>query len=241
MFTEIEIRGILDKIIPELKKIDNAERMRKKAEPVFYHEYPIITDYAERISYHAEIGKFPEKLFLERSPNQEEKEFNYVKKNYKQVTLPVFVDYISTITRPFDDANWNIDYKEDSEKFNGMSLQEYVSTGIKNYSSIENFVKFIVSQRKAVDANGVIAIKPHNLLTKEDEQGNIVIDSDRLNEPIPVYYPSKQIVGWEQDKYCFIQLQEKVMVDYGGVQKKMGYKFEFYDDENIWIVEQTGK
>src|SRR3972149_5740234 len=169
MLEEKDIKTILDKVIPELKNIFKAESQKKKVGPVYYPSYPVITDYAERISVHAEIGKFPEKLFAERSPNQEEKEWDYVKKNYKQVTLPVFVDYISSITRPFHDANWNIDYMEDDAKFKEQSLQKYVDKEIKNYGSIENFVKFIISQRKAVDANGIIAIKPHTLFVKDGE------------------------------------------------------------------------
>ena len=240
MFTEQDILGFVLKIVPELKKVDNAARQNKKADPVFYPSYPVITDYAERIAIHAEVGKFPDRLFLERSPNQEEKEFQYVKKNYKQVTLPVFIDYISTITRPFHDANWNIDYTEDSAKYKDYTFQQYVDKQIKNYGSIENFVKFIVSQRKAVDANGVIAIKPHELFTKQNGE-DIIIDPDRLTEPVPVYYASKKIAAWEQDEYALIILDEKVLVDFGGVQKKIGYKFEFYDNQNIWIIEQVGK
>lgn len=240
MLDEKEIRAILDKVIPELKKIDNAERQKKKTDPVYYPAYPVITDYAERIAVHAEIGKFPDKLFAKRSPNQEEKEWNYVKENYKQVTLPVFVDYISTITRPFHDANWNIDYVEDEAKYNEFTFQEYVSTGIKHYGSLENFVKFIVSQRKAVDANGIIAIKPHKLFIKEEGE-NIIIDPDILNEPVPVYYSSKKIVAYKQDEFAIVMLDEKSEVNYGGDKKKIGYKFEVYDDENIYVIEQVGK
>lgn len=239
---EQEIRKVLDNIIPELKKVDNATRQKKVVEPVYYPSYPVVTDYMERISVHAEIGKFPSKLFSKRSPNQEEKEFEYVRDNYKQVTLPVFVDYISTITRPFHDANWNIDYMEDGDKYKEMPLQEYLQKGIKNHGSLENFVKFIVSQRKAVDANGIIAIKPHSLFVKEGEnEGEFIIDSDILNEPVPVYYSSKKIVAESADKYTMVLLDEKTEVEYGGNKVMMGHKFEFYDDENIWIIEQTGK
>lgn len=242
MLQESEIKTILDGIIPELKKIDNAERQKKKAEPVFYPSYPIITDYAERIAVHAEIGKFPSKLFAERSPNQEEKEWNYVKSNYKQVTLPVFVDYMSTITRPFHDANWSIDYEEDESKFKEeLGFQNYVENGIKIYGSVENFVKFIVSQRKAVDAEGIIAVKPHSILTKTDEQGETIVDPDRLAEPIPVYYASKKIVAWKLDEYAMVMLDEKSSVDHGGQQKRIGYVFEFYDKDKIWRIEQSGK
>lgn len=242
MLTETEIKPILDGIIPELKKIDNAVRQKKKVEPVFYPSYPIITDYAERIAVHAEIGKFPEKLFAQRSPNQEQKEWEYVKANYKQVTLPVFVDYMSTITRPFHDANWSIDYQEDEEKFKKeLGFQNYVEEGIKTYGSVENFVKFILSQRKAVDAEGIIAVKPHSILTTVDEQGDVIIDPNRLAEPIPVYYASKKIVAWKLDEYAMVMLDEKSNVDFGGIQKRIGYVFEFYDKNKIWRIEQSGK
>lgn len=240
MLDEITILGLINNIVPELKKIDNAARQNKKVEPVYYQEYPIITDYAERIAVHAEIGKFPEKLFLNRSPNQEEKEFKYVRDNYKQVTLPVFVDYISTISRPFHDPNWSIDYQEDDSSFGEDTFQSYVEKGIKYYGSIESFIKFIVAQRKAVDANGIIAIKPHEIFTKEDGE-SIIIDPDRLTEPIPVYYASKKIVAYKQDEYAMVILDDKSMVEYGGKNVKMGHKFELYDEQNIWIIEQTGK
>ena len=240
---ETQIREILNtSVIPELKKIYTAEQSKKKKpEPVFYPEYPVITDYAERIAIHAEVGKFPEKLFAERSPNQEEKEWNYVKKNYKQITLPVFIDYISTITRPFHDANWNIDYIPDEAQYKDTPLQEYVQKRIKLHGSVENFVKFIISQRKAVDANGIIVIKPHTLFTSETEAGEVIIDPDRLNEPMPFYYESKKIVAWKDAEYAMVALDEKTMVEEANQKVKKGYKFEFYDDENIWIIEQTGK
>lgn len=242
MLTEKEIKPILDGIIPELKKIDNAKRSKKKDDPVFYPSYPIITDYAERIAVHAEIGKFPEKLFAERSPNQEQKEWEYVKANYKQVTLPVFVDYMSTITRPFHDANWSIDYQEDEEKFKEeLGFQHYVENEIKIYGSVENFVKFILSQRKAVDAEGIVAVKPHSILTAVDEQGETIVDPNRLAEPVPVYYASKKIVAWKLDDYAMVMLDEKSNVDVGGIVKKHGYIFEFYDRDKIWRIEQTGK
>ncbi|MFI5404908.1 MAG: hypothetical protein ACHQ1D_00195 [Nitrososphaerales archaeon] len=240
MYSEIEILSILESIIPELKKIESAERQKKKAEPVFNKTYPITTDYMERISYHAEIGKFPEKLFASRSPNQEEKEWKYNKENYKQVTLPVFIDYMSTITRPFHDSNWSIDYEPDADKFNEYPFQTYVESEIDIHGSVENYVKFILSQRKAVDANGIIAIKPHEIFTKQEGE-ELIVDPDKMTEPVPVYYSCKQIVSEIINKYYMVMLNDKSMVEYFGQKQKKGYKFEFYDDQNIWLIEQTGK
>lgn len=238
---EAEIKAVLNTVIPQLKKIDLAERKKEVPAPVFYPSYPTIVDYAERIAIHAEIGKFPTKLFAERSPNQEKKEWEYVKKNYKQVTLPVFVDYMSTIARPFHDANWEIKYEEDNAKFKDHPYQKYVEEEIAHYGSVENFVKFIVSQRKAVDANGVIAIKPHTLHTVLNSKDELVIDPDKLTEPIPFYYASKNIFAWNESVYALIALEEKTRVTYQNKPNVLkGWKFEFYDNENIWVIEQVG-
>ena len=238
---EEEIKVVLQSIVPELKKIAIAEQKKEIPKPVFYPSYPTIVDYAERVAIHAEVGKFPEKLFAERSPNQEEKEWNYVKANYKQVTLPVFVDYMSTVSRPFHDANWNIKYQEDDSKHSDNSYQKYVEGGIAHYGSVENFVKFIVSQRKAVDANGIITIKPHKIHTVLNAEGEDVVDSDKLTEPIPYYYESKNIVAWKESVYAMVMLAEKSVVSYANQNVEKGYVFEFYDDENIWRIQQVGK
>lgn len=236
---EIEIQSIIDRIIPELKKGDSLKR--KKEEPDYYPTYSIVRDYAERISIHAQVGKFPAKLFSERSPNQEEKEFEYMKRNFKQTTLPVFMDYISTISRPFNDSNWSIKYQQEDDKYNEDTFKKYVEEEIKFYGSIENFVKNILIPNKSIDANGIIAIKPHQVNTKEDEEGRVYIDPDKLNEPIPYYYESKNIVSYEEDEYMMVMLKEKTSVEYGNSLKNIGYKFELYDKENIWHIEQYGK
>lgn len=239
-----EIQDILKRVVAGLKPFDNQHSHSHKHKdgcPDFYHNYCTAIEYMDRIAIHAEIGKFPEKLFAERSPNQTEKEAHYVKKNYKQVTLPVFVDYLSTVTRPFHDSNWSINYQEDESKYQQINetLQGYLEGKIKNYGSLENFIKFIVPAKKAVDANGVIAIKPHIVFT-EEVNGELEIDTQRLNEPIPYYYSSKQVVAWRDDEYAMIHLNEKCSCKYSGQDKQVGHIFEFYDDENIYIIRQVG-
>ena len=43
----------------------------------------------ERIKYHAELGMFPEKIFVAKARRLTAEELNYIRENYKQVTLPV--------------------------------------------------------------------------------------------------------------------------------------------------------
>ena len=38
----------------------------------------------ERIKYHAELGTFPEKIFIAKAPRQTQEELDYIRANYKQ-------------------------------------------------------------------------------------------------------------------------------------------------------------
>jgi nucleoid DNA-binding protein len=58
MYNEIQIRQILESKIEILKKAD-----AKKHIPEFTEVYKESVEYAERISIHSEIGKFPYNLF----------------------------------------------------------------------------------------------------------------------------------------------------------------------------------
>lgn len=209
--------------------------------PVFYEEYPLITGQAERIRIHAEPGIFPDELFLVRSPNMTEDEFKYVKANFKNTSNPVFLDYISTITRCFSDDNWTLDYKEDKKQTDEDSLQFYLENGIKQYGSLENFVKETLPTLKTIDANGIIAINIPGFPTKLNDAGELIYDEGGLLEPQPYYHPSKNILAYKDEEYFLVLLNEKCWVDYNGVRKKEGLVFYFYDKDRIWRIEQTGK
>lgn len=209
--------------------------------PVFYEEYPLITGQAERIRIHAEPGIFPDELFENRSPNMTEAEYVYVKKNFKQTSLPVFIDYINTITRSFSDDNWNIDYKEEKKETDQDSLRYYLENDIKHYGSLENFIKFTLPALKTIDAMGIIAINIPGFPTKLNDAGELIYDQGGLLEPQPYYHPSKNILAYQDEEYFLVLLNEKCWVDYNGARKKEGLVFYFYDKNNIWRIEQVGK
>ncbi len=240
MYTEQQIKNILTKVIDSSKKRDQQIRGYAKAEPEtpdYYPGYKYCCELMNRIKVHAEIGGFPKKLFVEKSPNMTPEEYNYIEKNYKQTTLPVYLDLLSTVNRIFHDSNWNIDYEKDESN---ESLQEYVEKEIEIYGSLENFVKAILPHIKLTDANGIIVIKPVKIEGIENEVGEYVIDTSKKLEPIPFYYRSDQIVA-EALEYAMVELEEKSMVTYGGGKPQaIGRIFEFYDDQNIWRIEQVG-
>lgn len=210
--------------------------------PLFYEEYPLITGQAERIRIHAEPGIFPDELFLVRSPNMTEKEYVYVKSNFKNISNPVFIDYIHTITRSFSDDNWSVDYKEEKKEVDQDSLQFYLENGIKHYGSLENFIKFTLPTLKTIDAMGIIAINIPGFPTKANDEGELIYDESELLQPQPYYHPSKNILAYKDDEYFLVLLDEKSWVDYGnGAPRKEGLVFYFYDKNRIWKIEQTGK
>lgn len=250
ILTEDQVRSLAKPIFDQLKKLPRDKeysnlKKKLKACPDYYPTYKLCVEYAERIKVHSQIGDFPEHLFIEHSPNQTEKEYEYMKANFKQSTLPVFVDYDAANKRCFNDGNWNIYYHPDEEEFinAGKTYQDYLEKHIKDFGSLEDYVKFYLATQKSVDANGVIAVKPTEIHTIEDESGEVYVDNSQLLEPQPFFYPSNQVLSDSKydSKYIIVESHEKSEVDYYGKNQYMGYVLEVYDSENIWRVYQTGK
>jgi hypothetical protein len=215
---------------------------RKGGKTVCFHDtYDQSCEMYDSISIHAVKGKFPDKLFAERSPNQTDQEFEYIRKNYKQFTLPVFTDFINTIQNCFADGNWSISYREPvNEVEKKETFKDYVEGGIKTFGSLENFVKFILPNIKTIDANGYVAIRPYEIPTIENGQGELVV-SDELYEPTPYYFKCSQVVAKKENEYLLVLSNEKSEVKTGNTTKKVGYVFEFYTKNEIYKIKQIGR
>lgn len=221
-------------LIYTLVKNVNKETINKNGSVKGVHSlYNDTVDLCESISYHSKKGLFPKKLFLHRSPNQTEKEANYIEKNYKQYTLPVFIDYINTITRPLADSNWSITYKEEKEAFkqSKTTFKEYVETQIDVYGSVENYVKNILPTIKSVDANGFIGIRPSKIDYYENELGELVVKPDELTKPSIFYYESKNVIDVNEDYILFLSNDKT----------KVGNIYELYTKDSIYFFKQQGK
>lgn len=248
---ESDIQNLLAPIIKAYKKADirlNSYNYEFSVEdlPDFFPNYKLAIKNRDRILIHSECGKFPAFLFVNRFPTQTDKEFEYMKANYKQNTLPVFIDYISTNTRPFSDGNWNIQYEPDDDLFKSMgeTFQKYVDEDIEMVRSLKSHTKSLLPSIKAIDAMGVIAIKPQEIYSVAGEDGtDETVDNTVLVNPQPYYYSCKNVLTDPKydDDYFIIELDEKSVVEYGGQRVNRGHVFEIYDEENIWRVEQTGK
>jgi len=230
-----------DKAILTAKKI-NSDKKDKDA--LGLHDlYKESVEMAEHIKFHAEKGYFPKELFKHRSPNQTEKEAEYIEKNYKQHTLPVYVDYRNTITRPFGDGNWSIEYKEEKDLYvnSNLSFKKYVETELPIYGSVENFVKFILPDIKSIDANGFLGVRPKDIPLKLNSENEYIIDEDRLYEPTIFYYPSERVIDYKQNYYYMFLATEKSTVTSNGKLKKEGIVFEIYTETGVYFLIQFGE
>lgn len=241
----MDIQEIINNAISSSKEAN--KKLAKSESEIGLHDlYKDSVEMAESISYHAVKGVFPEKLFKHRSPNETQKESDYIRNNYKQLTFPVFVDYISTIGRPMGDGNWGINYKKDKAEFEQAekSFQAYVEGEIPIYGSLEAFVKFILPSIKSIDANGFIAVRPKEIsYIEKDEDGVKVkyIDSSELYNPTIYYYESKNVVDFENGEYYLFLSKEKSEVIFGGRTSKTGSVYELYTKDAVYFIIQYGQ
>lgn len=208
-----------------------------KGVPDYYEGYKDAVRQRDRILTHAEVDKYPENLFKKRAPNQTDEEAEYIKENYKNTTHPVFMDMLGVTGRGLSDNNWQITYPEDSAE--GEDYKEYVEYGIDVFGSVENYVKRIVHPLKEKDANGVMTFTINPPKTKEVDGEMVVVDNERF-EPQPKYYSCDRVVAWKWNEYALFESHERSTVNYGNRPLKVGRVFYFYDDANIWKVEQSG-
>lgn len=240
MYEQKDIEQIVASIIPALKKLDS--RSRSKDDTDFYETYELAVKYRKAIHTHAEVCGYPEELFEARAPNMDEREERYMRANYKQTTLPVYMDYKSTRMRSFIDNNWYMEYQKDDQKYidKGLTLQNYLEKDIRVFRSLENYVKNSLCHVRDIDGNGIVAVKPIRT-TYNDNGIEKPLADNMLYEPQPYYYRCDQIVLKAYDEYYLVMMDDRCRVEHGGHSQMKGYRFEFYDKDSIWVITQVGK
>jgi hypothetical protein len=238
MFNEIQIREILESKVEILKKAE-----AKKQFPEFTEVYKDSVEYAERISIHSEIGKFPVKLFKKRAPNQTDQEFEYLEATYKTTSFPIWERFMGFINRIWNDQNWSITWAEQESLSisDDETPQSYLEKDYPVFGSLESYFKNIVTPTKEKDANALLTHKPYYIPAKLNEENQLVIDESERIKPIACIYSSDQVIGFLDGQYALVRLHEKSWVQWGNGKEQTGLMFEFYDNENIWRIIQVGK
>lgn len=234
---ELEIRAKLAEVLAASKGLytikDGRPHWDRHQLPDYYEGYRAAVKQRDRIANHAVVDKYPYDLFEKRAPNETEEEADYIKANYKNITHPIYVDYLSVVGRALADGNWSLKLDTTSE------FPTYAAEGIEYHKSVEAYVKEIILNLKATDPNGVIAITVP-MLPMVEVNGQMVPDDRAAFKPQPIYYPCERVVGWDAGKYAFLESHEKTVVKWGNGSVKAGRVFYFYDRENIWRIAQYG-
>lgn len=248
-----DIKPIIDQVI-EIRK----ERVKKRRKSVIdipgLNSYPTdyfpgYTDYCnwrEAITNHTVYGKVPYKLLQVKAPNQSDQELDYVIANYKQITLPVGFEFLSTIGRGLHDSNWSIQYEEDKAEYISakMTFKQYLEQDIASTPlrmSYDDWIKFVLPAVKINDSMGVIAFKPFRPEKLVLVDGEMVVAGDALPEPIPVYYSCDRVLSDIDWGYLLVETNRFSKVrDHTNKEVFKGLVFELYDENTIYTIEQTG-
>lgn len=223
------------------RKADKHKGMDVPKYPEYWDGYNFAAQMYEAILPHAYPNIFPEHLFELRAPNQTEEQEKWIRNNYRPITLTVFEDFKSTITRIFSDENWHIKYKPELEdRFGEETFEQYVNSQIEIFGSIEMYFKSLLVTLKLIDANGIVATYPNEFPTITNEQGEQIF-SNELLKPLPHYFNCMNIVGKESDQYYLVKTPMKSYVTEADRKVKDGVVLFLFDDQNIWKIDQVGK
>jgi hypothetical protein len=207
--------------------------------PEYWVGYNYAVQQMQSIEPHTRRALFPERLFNLRTPNQTQEELEYIRSTFKSVTLPVWNDFISTISRGANRSNYALKIEGDENLVS--DFEEYLAYYLPKYTSYYDFLQSYLIPLKQKDANGVIAVMPYELPTTTGEDGIVRLTND-LVRSYPVYFSSKNIVDQEHGEYFLLLApNEKSIVIEGGKPRKIGSVLYLFDDTYIYRIEQTGE
>ena len=249
MLTPEQVDEIVANFVATIKpyyqnaSIKKAVGVRDKSPlPEFWPGYNKAVRDREELRVHIEQGVFPEHLIRSRSPNQTDAEYNYVKENFKQVTLPHYVDYENMVRRALHESNWQMNYNPSKTP---EGLIEYLDTEIAGTFSLAQWASNILIKIKTLDPMGVIAVVPESLPLVEGvaEDGSTVMMMDGTEVPKPLvhYFPCERVYGFVPNKWYLVKTYDTSDVEKGGKIVKEGMVLWLIDDQNCWKIEQVGK
>lgn len=254
---ENEIRKQLLKVTGRYK----AKAQEDVDYPEYFSFYGEACEMRDHIQWHAEKCKFPSMLFRKRAPRMTQDEYDYIQENFKQTSLPVYLDFHSTVNRILNDTSWSQTFPKAAEEQGSkeFSFKKYVMEQVPEYGSLENFFKSYLPHLKLTDSVGCLVMRPKDFPTtrassdpeNQDAAGspaaqdqNIepagVLDNSRPFEPMPFYFRCDQLVGYATGKYYLFESDNRSEVMYGNKLQKLGRVFEFYDENQIIFIRQIG-
>ena len=237
MYNEVEIKKILQRILEIKKKFRQPSKDSDLRYPAYNPTYNESVELYEKIAVHAE-GKFPSLMFKKKAPNEDDEVHKWREYIYKPRTMSFWERGLSTIQRIWNENNYFISKWEDKPK--DAITKDYFLKYYPGYNSIINYFQSIVTDWKLRDPNAVIAVKPRMIPLKNDSNSDLKFDDTKLIEPVCLIYRSEQIMTFDET-HLFVLTDQKSEVISGDKKVNEGLIFEFYDNENIWTISQTGE
>lgn len=215
----------------------------EKEKKPYGEEYYVIQKQVKHIRPHADENYVPDDLVQKRAPNATDDQVQYIKKNWKCTTAPVFHELLNVIQRGFIDDNWQIIWNDEQEE-----MRIYCEEDFPKFGSTESFIKEIVPPLKYKDANCVLAVRPRSLPYMKDDEGNFIrtedgsllVDDTQRLEPAFYLHPSERVLMREESFILAID-EEKSLVEYNRKMVREGRVLFLYTKDNIYKIEQVGK
>jgi hypothetical protein len=206
--------------------------------PEFWPGYNASRKARQEILIHVQPGAFPEDLFRSKAPNQTDAEMGWMRANFRQVTLPVYMDLENTVGRAMHQSNWSLDFEQDAQS---QAVEDYIKSGIREWGSLTNFIRFALTRIKVPDPMGLLVFAPSAVDVIEQEDGTLLQDTDAPVEPDIHYFPCNDLLGFQYDRWYLVKRPEKTEVTYGNTTKRAGMLLWLIDDEYVWQIEQYGR
>jgi hypothetical protein len=234
----------------ELKKEYNNKSSRTKSKadvllPEYWDGYNYAVEMMNAIRVHAERNFFPEHLFKAKAPNQTDEEIKLAKAIFKNPTQTVFIDYINTVSRVNNDANYTLEFRDKEEQMMAQYIK-YVTEDLPVYGSVEAFQDDILQTIKAIDPNGIVVLMPSYDVVR-DELGNPIVQEDSVTiddttiKVKPIYYSVDKIVAQNEDVFYMVVMDEKSEVEEGSKKVREGIVLLFMDSTGFYKIYQVGK
>lgn len=238
----LNIENIDNKIVEISKHFEKAikESSRKSTEysktiPQISGAFVDAVKQYHEIKTHIDPNVFPGHLFMEKAPNQSEQEFDYTKRNYKPITIPVMTDFFNALNRVMARNLYSYDSNDNED------LTEYLFNDLPIYGNIEKFFKDICLNWQQTDPNAVMTIKPFQIPMRENSDGEMIVDQSVEIEPTVYLYHVDQRPLFKKGEFCLVLLNERSLVKVAGQEKHDGFVYEFYDKNSIYRITQVGE
>lgn len=245
MLTPEQVQAIVDSRVRLIKDRYREGELRKATRgdtampwPEFWPGYNQAVKERDELAVHIEYGVFPEHLIRARSPNQTDVEFEYVRANFKQVTLPNSIDFLNTLARA--DSNWRLEFRDEAS-----DLERYLSEGIGELGDYVMWSNALLPKMKILDPMGIICTMPVRIPTiesiGEDGKPVVLIDPDTMVEPQPNYFPVDKVWGYEHGVWYCLLTNERSEVKKGGQWVNEGLVMWIVDDQKCYRAAQYGE